>query len=43
MDTIDAAKMFTRRTEYPLKENGVSTSNKGQALQISQTFLLVPF
>ena len=43
MDTIDAAKMFTRRTEDPLKENGVSTSNKGQALKISQTFLFVPF
>ena len=43
MDTIDAAKTFTRRTEDPLKENGVSTSNKSQALKISQTFLFVPF
>ena len=43
MDTIDAAKMFTRRTDDPLKENGASTSNKGQALKISQTFLFVAF
>ena len=41
MDTIDAT--FTRRTEDPLKENGVSTSNKGQAVKISQTFLFAPF
>ena len=36
-------QMFTRRTEDPLKENGVSTSNKGQGLPISQTSLFVPF